>query len=106
MPLNITLICVHDLVCRSRLYSTSSDGYGYDTSDYCTSSIPSNSNSGSLTRSMEQKLGGLPRRSANVQSENNLRDTSDFHLGDSILGQVSCFFRTGGWFFGLTTSDI
>ena len=65
--------------------SMSSDDYPYDTSECCSSSGPSNS--ASLTKIMEQKL--YAKRSSRVKSEHQLRFSSDFHLGDSILGQVS-----------------
>ena len=64
--------------------SMSSDDYPYDTSECCSSSGPSNS--ASLTKIMEQKL--YAKRSSRVKSEHQLRFSSDFHLGDSILGQV------------------
>ncbi|XP_067943994.1 eukaryotic elongation factor 2 kinase-like isoform X2 [Watersipora subatra] len=64
---------------RSRFYSMSSDNY--DTSEY------SNSVGASITKTLEQKFG-LPKRASNVFAENLLRGSDDFHLGDSILGQV------------------
>ena len=54
----------------------------YDTSEY------SNSVGASITKTLEQKFG-LPKRASNVFAENLLRGSDDFHLGDSILGQVS-----------------
>lgn len=86
----VTHDCFHMLVClysRSRFMSMSSDDYPYDTSECCSSSVPSTS--ASLTKSMEQKLNGQPRRSTRVTSEHLLRHSSDFHLGDSVLGQVN-----------------
>jgi len=71
---------------RSRFFSVSSDDYPYDTSECCSSSGPSNS--ASLTKIIEQKLYGMPKRSSRVTSEHQLRFSTDFHLGDSVLGQV------------------